>query len=73
MLGHMTAYYFIKKYNSEIVLCSRTKTDIAAIDSKLIKISEYSKEKLTILINKNRPCKIINCVSVNKLPDEFLG
>ena len=65
MLGHMISYYFKKKYHSGIFPCSRSKTDIVILDKILIKINEYSKKQLSILINQNRPCKIINCVSIN--------
>ena len=65
MLGHMVSYYFKKKYHSDIFPCSRSKTDIVILDKILIKINEYSKKKLSILIKQKRPCKIINCVSIN--------
>ena len=56
MLGHMVSYYFKKKYHSDIIPCSRSKTDIAMLDKTLIKISEYSEKQLSILIEQNRPC-----------------
>ena len=65
MLGHMVSYYFKKKYRLDIIPCSRSKTDIVILDKILIKISEYSKKHLSILVNQNRPCRIINCVSIN--------
>lgn len=67
MLGHVIALYFKKKYPSKIILCSRSKINIKSLDKILLKIPEYSKEKLSLLIEKHRPCKIINCVGVNKL------
>ena len=65
MLGHMVSYYFKKKYRLDIIPCSRSKTDIVILDKILIKISEYSKKHLSILVDQNRPCRIINCVSIN--------
>ena len=64
MLGHMVSLYFKKKYPSDIILCSRSKTDINSLDKILKSVSEYSKKNLSALIDKNRPCKIINCVGI---------
>ena len=67
MLGHMVFYYFKKKYNQDVVPCSRSLSNSATLDKILIKIPEYSKTDLSNLIENNRPCKVINCVSVNDL------
>ena len=64
MLGHMLSYYFKKKYHSDVILCSRSKTGIAIFDEILIKISEYSNKQLSVLIDRYRPCRIINCVAI---------
>ena len=65
MLGHMVSYYFKKRYHSGIIPCSRSMTNIFILDKILSKIHEYSEKNLSILINQNRPCKIVNCVSIN--------
>ena len=67
MLGHMVSHHFRKKYHSNVILCSRSKTDIAILDEILIKISEYSKKQLSVLIDRYRPCKIINCVGITNI------
>ena len=67
MLGHMVSYYLKKKYNSDVIACSRTKTNIVSIDDILVKIPEYSNEHVSILINQYRPCTVINCVAVNNV------
>lgn len=67
MLGHMVSYYFKKKYHSDVILCSRSKTDIVILDEILIKISEYSNKQLSVLIDHYRPCKIINCVGITDM------
>lgn len=64
MLGHMVSYYFKKKFSSDVILCSRTKTNIDSLDKILKNVSEYSIKTLSALIDKNRPCKIINCVGI---------
>ena len=64
MLGHMVSLYFKKKYSSDIILCSRSKTNINSLDKILKNVTEYSKDTLSELINNNRPCKIINCVGI---------
>jgi len=65
MLGHMVSQYLKEKYPSNTILCSRSKTNIGNLDRVLQKISDYSKKNLSILINQNRPCNIINCVAIN--------
>ena len=67
MLGHMVSCYFKKKKQSNLILCSRSKTNIITLDENLIKISEYSKKQLFDLIDQHRPCKIINCVGVTNI------
>ena len=65
MLGHMVSFYFKKKYHSDVILCSRSKTNKVVLDKTLIKISEYSRKQLSVLIDQYRPCTIINCVAIN--------
>ena len=67
MLGHMVSFYFKKKYHSDVILCSRSKTNKVVLDKTLIKISEYSKKQLSVLIDRYRPCKIINCVGITNI------
>jgi len=67
MLGHMVSYYFKKKYHSDIVLCSRSKTEINTLDEILINITEYSEKQLSILIEQHRPCKVINCIGITNI------
>ena len=75
MLGHVVSYYFIKKYNENIILCSRSKTNISTLHKNFVKIKDYSKKELFDLIEKNRPCKIINCTAVTnyKVKDKKLN
>lgn len=67
MLGHMVSLYFKKKYPTDTILCSRSKTGIRDLDMILNLVNEYSKKNLSILINQNRPCKVINCVTINDI------
>ena len=67
MLGHMVSFYFKKKYHSDVILCSRSKTKKVILDKTLIKISEYSNKQLSVLIDQNRPCTIINCVAITSV------
>ena len=67
MLGHMVSFYFKKKYHSDVILCSRSKTNKVTLDKTLIKISEYSKKQLSVLIDQYRPCRIINCVAITSV------
>ena len=67
MLGHMASFYFKKKYHSDVILCSRSKTNKVILDKTLIKISEYSKKQLSVLIDQYRPCTIINCVAITSV------
>ena len=67
MLGHMVSFYFKKKYHSDVILCSRSKTNKVILDKTLIKISEYSKKQLSVLIDQYRPCVIINCVAITNI------
>ena len=67
MLGHMVSFYFKKKYHSDVILCSRSKTNKVVLDKTLIKISEYSKKQLSVLIDQYRPCTIINCVAITNI------
>jgi len=70
MLGHVVSYYFIKKYNDNIILCSRSKTDIALFHKNFVEIKDYSKKELLNIIEQNRPCKIINCTAVTNYKDK---
>ena len=47
MLGHMVSYYFKKKFSSDVILCSRTKTNIDSLDKILKNVSEYSIKTLS--------------------------
>ena len=67
MLGHMVSFYFKRKYHSDVILCSRSKTNKVVLDITLIKISEYSKKQLSVLIDQYRPCTIINCVAITNI------
>ena len=67
MLGHMVSFYFKKKYHSDVILCSRSKTNKVVLDKTLIKISEYSRKQLSVLIDQYRPCTIINCVAITNI------
>ena len=67
MLGHMVSFYFKKKYHSDVILCSRSKTNKVTLDKTLIKISEYSKKQLSVLIDQYRPCIIVNCVAITNI------
>ena len=67
MLGHMVSYYFKKKYNFDVVLCSRSKTEINILDEILINIPEYSEKRLSVLIEQHRPCKVINCTGITNI------
>ena len=70
MLGHVVSYYFIKKYNDNVILCSRTKTNIATLNKNFVKIKNYSNKELLDLINENRPCRVINCAAVKNYKTE---
>ncbi len=67
MLGNIVSYYFKKKYFKETILFSRSRTNINALDKILVKIPDYSKTQLSSLIKQHRPCRVINCVSVNDI------
>jgi len=68
MLGHMVSYYFKKKHEN-VILCSRSKTGSDWLDESLTRIPDYSKKNILALIQKHRPCKVVNCVGVTKFKE----
>ena len=49
MLGHMV-FYYLKKNQTNVIPCSRAKTNIDMLDGSLIRISEYSGKQISDLI-----------------------
>ena len=70
MLGHMVCFH-LKRKLPEIISCSRSTTNKDWLNRSLTIIPEYSKEHISDLIERYRPCKVINCVAITDINADF--